>query len=165
MANARLFIRELIDQAVEKVAKNKKGGFFKSDVMRELRKNKPLNDALKFVHAEYNGQWQLGDLLLRQINSMIGDALSVRDDNKIRLFESYSIPGKREYRYIRLRAMTKAMLLNVMREARTQERQLQLKGENYQFFMDALDKLGEDATIDQVYDMVAPKIVEHRRAG
>lgn len=163
---ARLFIQELIDQAVEKVVQKRgTGGFFKSDVVGELRKNKPLHDALKNVHDLYNGQWQLGDLLVRQINTMIGDALSVRDENKIRKYESYSIPGKRERRFVPLRAMTKGMLLNVMRETRTQKRQLELKGENYELFLDALDKLGPEATIGEVYDEVAPKIVEHRRAG
>ncbi len=29
--------------------------------------------------------------------------------------------------------------------------------------MDQLDKFGEDATIAEVYDVAAPKIVEHRR--
>jgi hypothetical protein len=162
VASARMFIKELCEQSVEKVARKRPNGFKKSDVMRELRRSEPLDKALKDVHARYNGMWQLGDLLERQINSMIGDALGVRDEYRIRVYECYSVVGQKEHRWLPLRAMTKGMLLNVMRETRVQERKLHVKGEAYEFFMTELDKLDEDATVEQVYEIVAPKIVEFR---
>lgn len=99
---------------------------------------------------------------MRQINGLIGEALQARDDNRIRLFECYSVPGRTERRWLPLRAMTKGMLLNVMRETRVQERQLHIKSEGYEFFMSELDNLEVDATVAAVYEAAAPKIVEYR---
>jgi len=158
----RMFIQELVEGAVSKVVRHKSNGFVKSEVMRELRKNKKLDAALRDINAKYNGDWQLGDILLRQINTMIGTALGVRDENRIRIYECYSVPGHRERRWLPLRAMTLEMLRNVARETRVQARQLNIKGEAYEFFIQELEKLSEGATIDQVYDIAAPKIVEFR---
>jgi hypothetical protein len=157
-----IFIKKLIEQAVEEVVQKQPGGFEKGDVMRELRKNAKLDAALRDINVKYNGDWQLGDMLLRQLNLMIGTALGARDDNGIRIYECYAVPGQRQRRWLPLRAMTRSMLRNVMRETRVQERQLHVKGEAYVFFMQELKKLGKRATVDQVYEIAAPKIVEHR---
>ncbi len=157
-----IFIKKLIEQAVEEVVQKQSGGFEKGDVMRELRKNVKLDAALRDINVKYNGDWQLGDMLLRQINLMIGTTLGVRDDNGIRVYECYAVPGQRQRRWLPLRSMTRSMLRNVMRETRVQERQLHVKGEAYVFFMRELEKLGKRATVEQVYDLAAPQIVEHR---
>jgi hypothetical protein len=56
--------------------------------------------------------------------------------------------------------MTAYMLLAVMRETRTQPRQLEIKGEGYEFFYNQLK--GTKRAVGEVYDKVLPLIRDYR---
>ena len=82
----------------------------------------------------------------------------------IRVYECYGA-GESERRWQPLRALTANTLRAVMRETRTQERQLKIKSAGYEHFLRELEKLGEGATVGDVYDRVAPQIVAQHSRG
>ena len=160
MTQERTPIDKLIEPAVNKVAKTTKGYFLKSEVVNEIRGQRGLGSALAKLKATYS-VWKFDQVIVRYIDRRVGEVLAMKDFNGIRVYECYST-GNRERRWLRLRAMTADMLRAVMQETRVQARQLELKGAGYQFFIQELAKLAPTATVDEVYDKVAPKIRAYR---
>jgi hypothetical protein len=125
------------------VLREKKGSFFyKSEVRSIMLRHKKLAEALRVIGDQY-AEWGI---------------------EGVRVYECYGA-GESERRWQPLRGMTRDTLLAVMRETRVQERQLNLKGRGYQEFIDALEKLGPDATVADVYDEVVPKVVAQHSRG
>jgi Arc/MetJ-type ribon-helix-helix transcriptional regulator len=116
--------------------------------------------------ARRDGQWvhNFGGLVRSQIEGMVGAVMQERDAYGIRRYEQYAA-GERERRWQPLQAMTIDVLRSVARETRTQARVLEIKGEGYNLFIQALEKLGPTATVKDVYEEVAPKIMEARHAA
>ncbi len=153
-------IDKLIDPAVVKVAKDTKSYFRKSEVVAEVTSNARVATVLKEVRSKYGG-WKLDQLLLRYISDQVGRVLQQHDANGIRVYECYAAQEK-ERRWMPLRAMTADHLRAVMQETRTQARSLELKGTGYQYFMEELEKLNKNATVDEVYERAVPKIQTYR---
>lgn len=160
MTLQRTPIDKLIEPAVQKVAARTKGYFLKSEVVSEVRGYRSLGAALAQIKARY-ATWKFDQVILRYIDTRVAQVLQVRDANGIRIYENYAA-GNRERRWLPLRAMTADTLRAVMQETRVQARQLELKGEGYQFFLDELRKLPPTARLDEVYDKVVPKIQAYR---
>lgn len=118
--------------------------------------NKNVAVTLVKLRSGFAG-WKIDQLLMRYIDTRVGALLQVRDGNAIRVYECYA-DGTKERRWHPLRAMDANSLRAVMRETRTQARQLEIKGEGYQFFLDELEKLSPGARVDDVYDRAVPKI-------
>jgi len=159
MAQERTPLDRLIDPAVERVGKSR-SYFKKSEVIAEVRKNRALNRMLTEMRNKYRA-WKFDQIIVRYMEGAIGSVLQRRDANGIRIYECYSV-GSRERRWQPLRAMTLTTLRAVMAEARTQARQLELKGEGYEYFEKELEKLGPNARVEQVYDQAVPLILAHR---
>lgn len=135
----------------------------KSDIAKRVYANEALNKKLAALDAMGNG-YNFGGLVRSQVETMISAVMQERDAYGIRRYENYAA-GERERRWQPLQAMTLPMLRAVTAEARTQARVLEIKGQGYDKFIDALEKLGrEDVTVADVYHEVAPKIMEARRA-
>ena len=66
---------------------------------------------------------------------------------------------------MRLRAMTADQLRVAMQAANRGARDLQVKAEGYQLILAELEKRPPGATVDNVYDEVIPKILEHRASA
>lgn len=152
-----------IQPAVERVAARGGGYFKKSEVINTIMKQRRLAALLADLRTRH-GAWQIDQLVLRYIYGKVGTELQRRDSNGIRIYECYAA-GERERRWMPLRAMTSNTLRAVMQETRTQARQLQLKGEGYEYFLRELEKLDEAATVDDIYDQVIDRIRAHRAAG
>ena len=158
MSRRRSKIDEMVHAAVHKVA-TAQGFFHKSDALGEVLKQ-PTITKLKGELRKVGGE-EIEGMFMGCINEMIGRELRVKDENGIRVFESYSA-GERERRYQPLRWMHLQEIRTVRMETRTQERHLKLKGLGYEFFEAELEQLGEQATVDDVYNRVLPKIIEYR---
>jgi hypothetical protein len=132
----------------------------KSDITKLVYQNEGLKKRLHQLDGMGNG-YNFGGLVRTQIEGMVGAVMQERDAYGIRRYECYAA-GERERRWQPLRGMTKDILLAVTRETRTQERVLQIKGAGYEMFIQALEQLGPEATVEDVYNEVAPKIMEKR---
>jgi hypothetical protein len=151
-------IDKLIEPAVKRVAERETGYFQKNEIVTEVLKNKNLSGMLADIKKRFGG-WKFDTVILRYIDGRVGQVLQQRDGNRIRVYECYAAGG-RERRWLPLRAMTADTLLAVMRETRTQARQLEIKGEGYEFFYNELK--GTKLTIEDVYDKVVPMIRDFR---
>jgi hypothetical protein len=157
-------IDKIIEPSLEAVIRRKKGPvFYKSEVQAQILKHSKLGEVLTTIRDDY-GEWGIDEVVRRYINVKLGQVLQKRDANGVRVYECYGA-GESERRWQPLRALTRETLRAVMMETRTQERQLNIKGRGYQYFLDELEKLGEDATVDDVYDKVVPKLVAGHSAG
>lgn len=155
-------IDRLIEPSIKKLDENPP--YYKSQVVAEVLRHRDLQGMLADLNQRYRG-WNLGEIVRRQIEARVTEQLQKRDANAIRTHECYAAGGP-ERRWMPLRSMTRETLRAVMRETRTQERHLHLKGEGYQFFLDELERLGGTATVGDVYDRVLPHILRQRaRAG
>jgi len=153
---------KLIRAALKEV-EAKRPFWHKSDVTRVVYQNDALRNKLKTLDGMGNG-YNFGGLVRSQILNMVGAVMQERDAYGIRRYECYGA-GENERRWQPLQAMTKAQLLAVTRETRTQARTLQIKGAGYELFIEALEKLPDTATVKDVYATVAPKIMEARQAA
>ncbi len=143
---------------------NQSGGespFLPREVIAEILNHRNLRRVLADIRNRYGEVWKFDEIIRRHIQADVGRVLQERDSNGIRKYECYGA-GERERRWMPLRVMTADSLRAVMRETRTQERHLHVKGEGYQFFLDELEKLGPGATVDQVYDDTLPPILQFR---
>lgn len=163
MTLERTPLDRLIQPAVERVAARGGGYFKKSEVVLSIVKRDKVAALLADLRTRH-GAWQIDQLILRYINGKVGAEVQRRDSNGVRIYECYAA-GERERRWMPLRAMTANTLRAVMQETRTQARQLELKGEGYEYFLRELEKLSESATVDDVYEKVIDRIRAHRAAG
>lgn len=155
-------IDRLIEPSIDTLASNPP--FHKSQVVAEVLRHRDLQQVLIDLESRYHG-WHLSEIIRRQIEARVTEQLQKRDGHGIRIYECYAAGGP-ERRWVPLRVMTRETLRAVMRETRTQERHLHLKGEGYQFFLDELERLGGTATVGDIYDRVLPHIMRQRaRAG
>jgi hypothetical protein len=158
-------IDRIIEPALEKVIKNHPGGYFyKSEIAAEVLKHRTLAQVIANLAAVFEARWQLDEVLKAHVNARISEALRVRDSNKLRIYECYGA-GESERRWLPLRALTAANLRVILRETKTQERQLNIKSAGYEHFLRELEKLGPAATVNDVYDLVAPEIVAMHSRG
>ena len=162
MTRARTKVDKLVDPALKKVAR--KSGFFrKSEVVAEVLGNAKLASMLRDARNNY-GDWGVDEIIRRHIENRTGELLQKRDAHGIRVYECYAA-GEQERRWMPFRAMNADTLRAVARQARTQARQLTLKGEGYEHFIRELEKHGKDAKVEDVYDEVLPIILKHRGAA
>jgi hypothetical protein len=152
----------LIREALKEI-ESKRPYWHKGEIANAVYSNAALKKKLAALDAMGNG-YNFGGLVRSQIENMVGAVMQERDSYGIRRYECYAA-GERERRWQPLQAMTRDVLLAVTRETRTQERVLHIKGAGYNMFLEALDKLGADATVADVYHDVAPKIMEARQAA
>lgn len=161
----RTAIDRIIEPSLRAVAQRKKGTFFyKSEVVAEVLGHRDLRKNLLDIQNRYGTKWRFDEIIRRYINQRIGVVLQQRDSNKVRVYECYGA-GESERRWHPLRALTADTLRAVMRETRTQERQLNIKGAGYQYFLEELEKLGPGATVNDVYDQAVLKIVGGHSTG
>ena len=163
MTLERTPLDRLVEPAVRRVAARGGGYFKKKKVVNALTREKRVTALLADLRTRH-GAWKIDQLILRYIDGKVGGELQRRDSNGIRIYECYAA-GERERRWMPLLAMTANTLRALMQETRTQARQLQLKGEGYEYFMKELEKLDETATVGDVYDQVIDRIRAHRAAG
>jgi len=159
MAKTSPHLDRLIRSALRDV-ESSQGYWHKSDIARRVYTNDALKKKLSQLDGMGNG-YNFGGLVRHQIDAMIGGVMQDRDAYRIRRYECYSA-GERERRWQPLQAMTTDVLRAVTRETRTQERVLKIKGSGYEMFLEALEELGPEATVSDVYDDVAPRIMEAR---
>ena len=163
MTLERTPLDRLVQPAVERVAARGGGYFTKSEVIVSITKQRRVAALLADLRIRH-GAWKVDALILRYILGKVGTELQRRDSNGVRIYECYAA-GQRERRWMPLRAMTAKALRAVMQETRTQARQLELKGEGYEYFLRELEKLDEAATVGDIYDQVIDRIRAHRAAG
>jgi hypothetical protein len=152
----------LIRESLKKV-EGERSYWHKGDITKCVYANEALKKKLTALDGMGNG-YNFGGLVRSQVEAMIGSVMQERDAYGIRRYECYGA-GERERRWQPLQAMTRDILLAVTRETRTQARVLTIKGSGYEMFIEELKKLGDDATVADVYETVAPKIAEARHAA
>jgi hypothetical protein len=163
MTLERTPVDRLVQPAVERVAARGGGYFKKSEVVQAITKERRVSSLLTDLRTRH-GAWKIDQLILRYIDGRVGHILQMRDANGIRVYECYAA-GEKERRWMPLRAMTANTLRAVMQETRTQARYLTIKGEGYQYFLTELEKLGEEATVEDVYDKVIGRIQTYRASA
>jgi len=151
VAYERLPVDKLIDPAIYAVAYSQ-GYFHPSDVVREVLKHQKLAAALKDARNRWG---RFDEIVIRYIKSAVGSKLhTTKDTNGVRIYECYSA-GESERRWLRFQALTLADLRAVMQENRKLERQIHIKGTNYQAFYDELQTLAAqkpNAVVGDIYD-------------
>src|SRR5438552_1611872 len=100
MSRGRSKIDDIVYSAVHKVATTQ-GFFHKSDALGEVLKQ-PFITRMKTDLRRIDGEME--EMFMGCINEKIGRELRVKDENGIRVFESYA-GGERERRYQPLRWM------------------------------------------------------------
>ena len=149
MTQERTKIDSLIEPVVERVAKRNASSYFhKSSVVNEVMNNKHLGQVLADLRTRY-GAWKIDQLISRYIKLRVGQVLQQRDANGIRVYECYATYGlaqDRERRWQTLRAMNLASLRQLTTQTRTRARELELKAEGYEFFVEELEKLPATST-------------------
>lgn len=163
MARKKTYLDNQIEPALEKVVKRSASYFTKKDVVdqiKRVRKVSSLLDDLQRRHAGVGAD----EIVLRYIDTAVGQALQKKDANGLRVYECYSA-GERQRRWMPLRAMTADQLRVAMQAANRGARELQVKAEGYQLILDELEKGPPGATVDNVYDEVLPRILEHRASA
>jgi len=157
-------IDRIVEAALAKVVARRPGFFYKSEIAAEVLKHTALNQAVTNISTLFDARWRFDEVIKAHINNQIAEALRVRDSNKIRIYECYGA-GESERRWLPLRGLTASNLRVIMRETKTQERQLKIKSAGYEHFLRELEKLGPKATVNDVYDRVAPEIVAMHSRG
>lgn len=151
MARERLPVDKLIDPAIDRVASTQ-GYFHPSNVVREVLQHGKLAAALKDARNRWG---RFDEIVIRYIKSSVSTRLhTLKDSFGVRVFECYAA-GESERRWLRFQALTLNDLRAVMQENRKLERQIHIKGENYQAFYDELVKLAAhkpDARVGEIYD-------------
>jgi hypothetical protein len=110
-------------------------------VVRQVLKHQKLAAALKDARNRWGRFDEIG---IRYIKSAVGSKLpTTKDTNGVRIYECYAA-GESERRWLRFQALTFADLRAVMQENRKLERQIHIKGTNYQAFYDELKKLTDE---------------------
>ena len=163
MARKKTYLDNQIEPALEKVVKRSASYFTKKDVVdqiKRVRKVSSLLDDLQRRHAGVGAD----EIVLRYIDTAVGQALQKKDANGLRVYECYSA-GERQRRWMLLRAMTADQLRVAMQAADRGARELRVKAEGYQLILAELEKRPPGATVDNVYDEVLPKILEHRASA
>ena len=163
MARKKTYLDNQIEPALEKVVKRSASYFTKKDVVdqiKRVRKVASLLDDLQRRHAGVGAD----EIVLRYIDTAVGQALQKKDANGLRVYECYSA-GERQRRWMLLRAMTADQLRVAMQAADRGARELRVKAEGYQLILAELEKRPPGATVDNVYDEVLPKILEHRASA
>lgn len=164
MARKKTYIDSQIEPAIEKVVKKSGASYFtRKDVVDQIKKVRRVSSLLDDLQRRHAGVGA-DEIVLRYIDDAVGRALQKKDANGLRVYECYSA-GERQRRWMRFRAMTADQLRVAMQAANRGARELQLKAEGYQLILDELEKGPPGATVDDVYDEVVPRILEHRESA
>ena len=164
MARRKTYLDSQIEPAIEKVVRKSGASYFtKKDVVDQIKKVRKVSSLLDDLQRRHAGVGA-DEIVLRYIETAVGQALQKKDANGLRVYECYSA-GERQRRWMRLRAMTAEQLRVAMQAADRGARELQLKAEGYQLILNELEKGPPGATVDDVYDEVVPRILEHRASA
>ena len=164
MARKKTYIDSQIEPAIEKIVKESGASYFtKKDVVDQIKKVRKVASLLNDLQKRHSGVGA-DEIVVRYIETAVGQALQKKDANGLRVYECYSA-GERQRRWMRLRAMTADQLRVAMQAANRGARELQVKAEGYQLILDELEKGPPGATVDDVYDEVVPRILEHRASA
>ena len=164
MARRKTYLDSQIEPAIEKVVRKSGASYFtKKDVVDQIKKVRKVSSLLDDLQRRHAGVGA-DEIVLRYIETAVGQALQKKDANGLRVYECYSA-GERQRRWMRLRAMTADQLRVAMQAADRGARELQLKAEGYQLILNELEKGPPGATVDDVYDEVVPRILEHRASA
>lgn len=164
MVRKKTYIDSQIEPALEKVVKKSGASYFtKKDVVDQIKKVRKVSSLLDDLQRRHAGVGA-DEIVLRYIDTAVGQALQKKDPNGLRVYECYSA-GERQRRWMRLRAMTAEQLRVAMQAADRGARELQVKAEGYQLILAELEKGPPGVTVDDVYDEVIPKILEHRASA
>lgn len=164
MARRKTYLDSQIEPAIEKVVRKSGASYFtKKDVVDQIKKVRRVSSLLDDLQRRHAGVGA-DEIVLRYIETAVGQALQKKDANGLRVYECYSA-GERQRRWMRLRAMTAEQLRVAMQAADRGARELQLKAEGYQLILNELEKGPPGATVDDVYDEVVPRILEHRASA
>ena len=156
----RNYIEQQIEPAIQKVVARSNGSYFtKREVVSEVLSVGKLRDLMKRLR-QYSALG-VDEFIKKHLENAVGQALQKRDSNGLRIYECYSA-GRRQRRWMPLRAMTANDLRAVMQATRVESRALANKAEGYEMMITELEKLSAAATVNSVYDAVVPKIKEYR---
>ena len=164
MARKKTYLDSQIEPAIEKIVKESGASYFtKKDVVDQIKKIRKVAHLLNDLQKRHSGVGA-DEIVVRYIETAVGQALQKKDENGLRVYECYSA-GERQRRWMPLRAMTADQLRVAMQAADRGARELQVKAEGYQLILDELEKGPPGATVDDVYDEVVPRILEHRASA
>lgn len=164
MARKKTYLDSQIEPAIEKVVKEVGASYFtKKDVMDQIKKVRRVSSLLNDLQKRHSGVGA-DEIVVRYIENAVGQALQKKDANGLRVYECYSA-GERQRRWMPLRAMTADQLRVAMQAADRGARELQVKAEGYQLILAELEKRPPGAIVDNVYDEVLPRILEHRASA
>ena len=164
MARRKTYIDSQIEPAIAKVVKESGASYFtKKDVVDRIKKVRKVTHLLNDLQKRHSGVGA-DEIVIRYIETAVGQALQKKDENGLRVYECYSA-GERQRRWMPLRAMTADQLRAAMQAADRGARELQVKAEGYQLILAELEKRPPGATVDNVYDEVLPRILEHRASA
>lgn len=164
MTRARTYIDKLVEHEFDAVVlANARTYWTPTEVLRRVIAHAAVAKLIADLRKDF-AEWNVDRFVMQHIKNVVGKAHQERDAvTKLRIYESYSVPGQHERRWMLLSAMTMAHLLSAMEQTRTQERASHNKGEGYHILMEELEKVGrEDAVVADVMEAALPRIMEFR---
>lgn len=142
-------VDRLVVRGVKEVAQ-RPGYFTKKEVVREVLSRQDLGVVLKEIRQEHPG-YGLDQCVVGFVSARVSEELQQRDAYGLRLYECYR-DAEGQFRWRRLRSMTRKDLDRVLSSIDTQVEQLSNKRKLYQALRDALAASAE--TVDAVYERV-----------
>ena len=155
----------VIKSEIDRLVRNR-GNFTKRELLDAVKRDANIHAEFRRLRRHVD-DLNLDDLIERGLMERISALLHKKDAYGIRRYESYRPDGAGQRSiWFEMRQVDAVRMRLLIQASRVRERSMALKRECYQLFADRLDQLAEGATLDQIYDDVAPlaaRFVEQRR--
>lgn len=155
----------VISEAISELSDSVGQKFLVDDVLHLVLQDKRIAPIVKRLREEFDRKYKLDILFARYTKTQIRKHLQQsKDANGIRVYECYS-DGHGNFRWQRLRFMTRQDLRAIIAERRVLVGHLTAQIKRYEIMLSELDKYGEKTTVDTVYEDASKRIkVEERKA-
>lgn len=133
------------------------------DVLHLVLQNKAVAAITKRLRDEFDKRYKLDVLFARYIKGQVRHHLQhAKDANGIRVYECYS-DGHGDYRWQRLKYMTRQDLRAIIAERRVLVGRITAQIKRYEIMLSELDKYNERTIVDTVYEDATKRIKEAER--
>ena len=150
MNKAKGAVELIIDMIILDVSKKSDAYFFKNEVLMLAMNNKAIAQAremLRKIKPDFEA------FFVKSMNTYIGKALQARDSQGLRVYECYAA-GDPERRWMRFTSMNAEHIRSVLSATKRQGEEIMTKAEVLEVFLVALEAVGSNATVIEVYGAV-----------
>lgn len=142
---------------------DKRGFFSVDDVLHAVISDSRIASVVRRLRDEFDKRYKLDVLFARYVKGEIRKHMhQARDVNGIRVYECYS-DGHGDYRWQRLKYMTRQDLRAIIAERRVLVGRITAQIKRYEIMLSELDKYNERTIVDTVYEDATKRIKEAER--